>query len=159
MTRKRRESGIEGHTRILIPLGEKVNRERITQALHILSVFKSPLVVLFQVVEVPSRTGTLEPELYKDAIKNAEVRLRELSKWLSDQGIRVLTKVALARNAAEGIIAETENESYVIVFLMKRKTEKGWKRLFSHSVSQEVVRNANCFVMTAPIDQTALSRQ
>ena len=159
MTRKRRETGIEGRTRILIPLGEKINRERITQALHILSVFSDPLVVLFQVIEVPSRTATLEPELYKDAIRNAEGRLSELSNWLSDQGIKVRTKVALARNAAEGIIAETENENYLIIFLMKRKTKKGWKRLFSRSISQEVVRNANCLVMTAPVEQLALGSQ
>lgn len=159
MTGKRRESKSEGRTRILIPLGEKINRERITQALHILSVFTDPLVVLFQVIEVPSRTATLEPELYRDAIRTAEARLIELAKWLSDQGIKVRTKVAVARNAAEGIIVETENEDYLIIFLMKRKTRKGWKRLFSRSISQEVVRRANCLVMTAPVEQPALSSQ
>ena len=60
--------------------------------------------------------------------------------------------MAVARNAAEGIITETENEDYMIVFLMKRRRVKGWKRLFNRSVSERVVREANCLVMTAPLE-------
>ena len=44
--------------------------------------------------------------------------------------------MAVARNAAEGIITETENEGYMIVFLMKRRGVKGWKRFFNRSVSE-----------------------
>jgi len=97
----------------------------------------------------------LEPEPYQSQIKDAESKLGELSRWLTEQGVEVRSKVAIARNAAEGIITETENDDYLIVFLMKRKARRGWKRLLSKSVSERVVRDANCLVMTAPLEHLA----
>lgn len=129
-----------------------MSKELITNALHVLSSFRNPIIVLLHVIEVPSRTGTLEPEAYQNEIKRAEMKLTELSKWLSDQGIRVRSKVAVARNAAEGVVSETESDGYMFVFLMKRRIKKGWKRLFRRSVSERVVRSANCLVMTAPLE-------
>jgi nucleotide-binding universal stress UspA family protein len=130
-----------------------VSKELITKALHLLSTFASPLIVLLHVIEVPSRTATLDPELYRNEIKDAEARLAEVSEWLTGQGISVRSKVAIARGVAEGIITETESDSYTVVFLMKRRVRKGWRRLFNHSVSERVVRSANCLVMTAPLEQ------
>jgi nucleotide-binding universal stress UspA family protein len=130
-----------------------VSKELITKALHLLSAFASPLIVLLHVIEVPSRTATLDPELYRNEIKDAETRLSEISEWLTSQGVSVRSKVAIARGVAEGIITETESDSYTIVFLMKRRARKGWRRLFNHSVSERVVRSANCLVMTAPLEQ------
>jgi len=108
---------------------------------------------LFHVIEVPSRTAALEPEPYRDQIKGAERRLSEISEWLKSQDISVRSKVAIARNVAEGIITETESGNYMIIFLMKRKAPHGWRRLFSRSVSERVVRHANCLVMTVPLEQ------
>jgi len=139
--------------KILIPVGGVVSRELITRALHVLSVFKNPLIVLLHVVEVPSRTATLETEPYQAQIREAEDRLREVSKWLTDQDLEVQVKVAVARSAAEGIVVETEADEYQVVFLMKRRTQKGWRRFFKRSVSERVVRSANCLVMTAPLDE------
>jgi nucleotide-binding universal stress UspA family protein len=149
---------VPGHAKILIPVGKIASRELITQALHLLSAFKHPVIVLLQVIEVPSRTATLEPDPYRSEINSAEERLAKLSKWLTEQGIEVRTKVAVARNAAEGIITETEAEGYMIVFLMKRRRAKGWKRLFNRSVSERVVREANCLVMTAPLEHLKSSQ-
>jgi len=42
------------------------------QALHVLSAFKNPNIVLFHVIEVPSRTATLETEPYQDEIGRAQ---------------------------------------------------------------------------------------
>lgn len=130
-----------------------MSKELITKALHLLSAFASPLIVLLHVIEVPSRTATLDPELYRNEIKDAETRLVEISEWLTSQGMSVRSKVAIARGVAEGIITETESDSYAVVFLMKRRVRKGWRRLFNHSVSERVVRSANCLVMTAPLEQ------
>jgi nucleotide-binding universal stress UspA family protein len=134
-----------------------VSKDLIMQALHVLSAFRNPLIVLLSVIEVPSRTGTLDPEPYRSEIKQAEVRLSEVSKWLANQGMKVRSKVAVARNVVEGIVSETEMDDYLVVFLMKRRAKKGWKRLFSRSVSERVVRAAECLVMTAPLEQ--LTRQ
>ncbi len=130
-----------------------MSKELITKALHLLSAFKSPPIVLLHVIEVPSRTATLDPELYLNEIKDAEKRLGALSEWLTRQGMSVRSKVAVARSVAEGIVTETENDSYMIVFLMKRRIHSGWKRFFNRSVSERVVRSANCLVMTAPLEQ------
>lgn len=130
-----------------------VSKELITRALHLLSAFPSLLIVLLHVIEVPSRTAALDPEPYRDQIKDAEGRLNEISEWLKGQGISVRSKVAIARGVAEGIITETETGNYMIVFLMKRRVRGGWRMLFNRSVSESVVRYANCLVMTAPLEQ------
>ncbi|MGD0177369.1 MAG: universal stress protein [Candidatus Bathyarchaeia archaeon] len=136
-----------------MPVGDLVSKELITRALHLLSAFASPLIVLLHVIEVPSRTAALDPEPYRNEIKEAEKRLSEISEWLTNQGMSVRSKVAIARSVAEGILAETESDSYMIVFLMKRRVRGGWARLFNRSVSERVVRSANCLVMTAPLEQ------
>jgi nucleotide-binding universal stress UspA family protein len=138
--------------KVLIPIGEPVSRKLITQALHVMSAFKDPTIVLFNVVEVPSRTAILAPEPYRDELDEVERKLNELAKWLRGQSLKVNVKVVLARNAAEGIIDETETGEYFIVFLMKRKFRRGWRQLFERSVSQKVVRFANSLVLTAPLE-------
>ena len=151
MKTETQEGKSPGTPEILIPIGERASKNLITQALHVLSAFKSPLV-LFYVVEVPSRTATLDTEPYRKQIEDAERRLNELSMWLVDQGLRVRTKVVIARNIAEGIIDEADSEDYLVVFMMKRKTTRGLRRIFTRSVSQDVVRRSKCFVMTAPLE-------
>ncbi len=139
--------------KILIPIGDPVSRKLITQALHILSAFRHPVIVLFHVVEVPSRTATLDPEPYRNEIQQAEEKLSDLAKWLRSQSLTVRVKVVVARNAAEGIIEETETGGYFVVFLMKRRFRRGWSRVFKRSVTGKVVQYANCLVLTAPLDQ------
>jgi nucleotide-binding universal stress UspA family protein len=140
--------------KILIPIGDLFSRQLITRALHLLSAFREPLVVLLHVVEVPSRTGTLDPDPYREEIDKAEKRLRDLSRWLDNQGLKAAVKVAVARNVAEGIVEETERDGYLLVFLMKRKVKKDFKRFFTRSVSEQVVRSASCLVLTAPLEQS-----
>ena len=138
--------------KILIPVGEPVSRKLITQALHVMSTFKNPTIGLFHVVEVPSRTATLEPEPYRIEIDKAEQKLTDLAKWLRKQSLSVRVKVVVARNVVEGIIDETDTGGYFIVFLMKRRFKRGWRQLFKRSVSEKVVRFANSLVLTAPLE-------
>ncbi len=138
--------------KVLIPVGEPVSRKLITQALHVMSAFKHPTIVLFHVVEVPSRTATLDPEPYRNELDKAEQKLNELAKWLRNQSVGVRVKVVVARNVAEGIIDETETGGYFIVFLMKRRFKRGWRQLLKRSVSGRVVRFANSLVLTAPLE-------
>jgi nucleotide-binding universal stress UspA family protein len=151
MTEAAEATNLGIQARILIPVGKLVSKQLIMQALHVLSTFKDPLIVLFQVVEIPSRTAALDPDLYRSQIEDSERILRELANWLTQQGLKARTKVAVARSAADGIIEETERGDYLIVFLMKRKTAGGWKRYFARSVSEKVVRHSNCLVLTAPL--------
>jgi nucleotide-binding universal stress UspA family protein len=138
--------------KVLIPVGDPVSRKLITQALHVMSTFKSPTIVLFHVVEVPSRTATLDPEPYRAELDRAEKKMNELAEWLRKQSLRVRVKVVVARNVADGIIDETETGDYFIIFLMKRRFKRGWRHVFTRSVSQKVVRFANSLVLTAPFE-------
>ncbi len=117
-----------------------------------MSAFKNPTIVLFTVVEVPSRTATLDPEPYRTELDKAERKLDDLAKWLRRQSLKVRVKVVVARNAAEGIIDETETGDYFLVFMMKRRFKRGWRQVFKRSVSQKVVRFANSLVLTAPLE-------
>jgi nucleotide-binding universal stress UspA family protein len=153
VTTKARRSRHTSPVNILIPVGDIVSKQLINQALHILSAFKNALVVLLHVVEVPSRTAILEPEPYQEDIRRAEQRLTNLAKWLTDQGLRVRIKVAVARSIPEGIIEEADSGDYLLVFLMKRKQVQGLQRILKRSVTERVVRSANCVVMTAPLEQ------
>lgn len=129
-----------------------MSRKLITQALHVLSAFKHPIIVLFHVVEVPSLTATLDPEPYRSELDKAEQKLNDLAKWLTSQSIKVRVRVVVARNVAEGIIDETETGDYFLVFLMKRRFRRGWRNLLKRSVSQKVVRFASSLVLTAPLE-------
>jgi nucleotide-binding universal stress UspA family protein len=153
MTTKTRRSRHTASVNILIPVGDIVSKQLINQALHILAAFKNAIVVLLRVVEVPSRTAILEPEPYQDDIRRSEQKLTNLAKWLTDQGLRVRIKVAVARSIPEGIIEEADTGGYLLVFLMKRRKLQGLQRIFKRSVTERVVRSANCVVMTAPLEQ------
>ncbi|HUK49853.1 MAG TPA: universal stress protein [Terriglobales bacterium] len=141
-----------GGIKILIPVGELVSRKLIAQALHVLSAFRNPMVLLFHVIEIPSRTAALETEPYRQEIDEAQKRLNELAEWLRSQSISTQVKVVVARNVPEGITDEADIGEYSIIFLMKRQFRKDWRRLFRRSVSAQVVRDSKCMVLTAPLD-------
>ena len=142
-----------GAAQLLIPVGDTVSKQLITQALHTLSVFRDPTIVLFHVVEVPSRTASLETEQYRSEIVDADTRLADLARWLIDQGFHVKKKVAVARNTVDGILQEIENGNYNVVILLKRRKKKGLRHFLERSVSELVIRSARCFVMTALLEQ------
>jgi nucleotide-binding universal stress UspA family protein len=95
----------------------------------------------------------LETEPYQDDIKRAEQRLDGLAKWLANQRLKVRVKVVVARSISEGIIEEAETGDYLLVFLMKRRKVRGLQRILRRSVTERVVRSANCVVMTAPLEE------
>lgn len=145
--------GSDGATRILVPVSTFVDRNRLSQALHILATLKDPLIVLFRVIEVPQRTNPLDPELWKDDIVKAETSLQIEKTWLAGEGYRVETKVVTARNTAAGIIEEANGGGYTVVLMMKRRIRKGWGKIFHRSTSEEVIRYANPLVLTFLAEQ------
>lgn len=151
MTTTAKKTKASGLVKILIPVGEPVSRRLIAQGLHALSAFRNPQIVLFHVVEVPSRTSALETEPYRDDILAAEKKLNDLAKWLRSQSLTIRIKVVVARNVAEGIVDEAGTGGYLMIFMMKRRFKRGWKDIFKKSVSGRVVRLANCLVLTAPL--------
>jgi len=137
----------QSSTKILVPVSTFVDKVRLFRALQALST-KNPLVVLFRLVEVPRQTTPLDPDLWKDDIKEAEDFLAKPALWLRGEGYRVENKVVTARDAAEGIIAEANNGGYTVVLLTKRRIRSGWGRIFRKSISEEVIRYTNTLVLT-----------
>jgi nucleotide-binding universal stress UspA family protein len=138
--------------KILIPISSFVDREKIAQALHALSVFKDPGVVLFHVVEVPSRTSPVNTHPFKNEIAEAEVRLLPVADWLRSQNYNTVVRVVVARDKVEGIVTEANEGDYSFVLMMKRKMRGGIGRLFHKSTSEAVIRSAKCLVLTTLVD-------
>ena len=143
----------EGHpVKILIPISSFVDREKIAQALHALSVFKDPIVVLFHVVEVPSRTSPVDTHPFKNEMAEAENRLLPIADWLRGQNYNVVVRVVVARDKVEGIIAEANEGDYSFVLMLKRKIRGGIDKLFHKSTSEAVIRSVKCLVLTTLVD-------
>ena len=134
--------------KILIPLGPALDKVKIVATLQALSSFRNPLIVLFNVIELPSRTAPLDPAYYDSEFKEAEKKyLFNVARWLDEQGYHVKMKVAVARSVVDGIIEEANSGGYEAVLLLKRRVKKGLLRRH-RSVSEEVSRYVECLVVT-----------
>jgi len=143
----------EGHpVKILIPISSFLDRKKIAQALHALSVFKEPIVVLFHVVEVPSRTSPVDAHHFKNEMTEAEDRLLPIADWLRSQNYDAVVRVVVARDTVEGIITEANEGDYSFVLMMKRKIRGGIAKLFHKSTSEAVIRSVKCLVLTTLMD-------
>jgi len=138
--------------KILIPISTFVDREKIAHALHALSVFKDPTIVLFHVVEAPSRTTPVNTHPFKDEIADAESRLLPTADWLRSQNYNAVVRVVVARDKVEGIVAEANEGGYSFVLMMKRKIRGRIGKLFHKSTSEAVIRSARCLVLTTLVD-------
>ncbi len=142
-----------GPVKILVPLSTFLDKRNLIRALQALAILKDPVVVLFRVIEVPRRTTPLDPGLWKDDIRKAEMFLAESASWLEKEGYKIERKVVTARNTAEGIITEANTGGYTVVLMMKRRIMSGWARIFHRSTSEEVIRHANTLVLTFLAEQ------
>jgi nucleotide-binding universal stress UspA family protein len=134
--------------KILIPLGPALDKPKMVAALQALSSFRDPLIVLFHVIELPSRTAPIDSAYYESEFKEAEkTYLLQVARWLLDQGYHVQTKVAVARSVEDGIIEEANAGEYAAVLLLKRRAKKGFLRRHK-SVSEKVSRYVECLVVT-----------
>ncbi len=147
--------------RILIPTSKFTSQDRLTEALHAISVFKDPLLVLFHVIEVPSRTTPLDTFPYQSQIDEARKRLEPVAGWLREQRYEVKVKVVVARRTVEGVVEEANTGGYSVVLMLKRRPSTGlahlFDRLFDRSVTEAVIRSAKCLVMTALVDEESTS--
>jgi len=134
--------------KILVPIVTRADRELMTRALYALSAFKDPEVVLFHVVEMPSRTVPIEVISHREEIALAEEVLSPTAEWLEKQGYRTRKKIVVARDVAEAIVTEANSEDYMFVIMTKRRPKKGFRGLFDRSVSEAVIRQTKCMVLT-----------
>jgi len=145
---RRRAQRKKPSVKILIPIAASADRQLMTRALYALSAFKDPEIVLFHVVEMPSRTVPIEVISHKEEIALADEVLSPTAKWLEKEGYSVRKKIVVARSVAEAIVAEANAEDYTFVIMTKRRPQKGIGGLFHRSVSEQVTREARSMVLT-----------
>jgi len=136
------------HAKVLVPIAASADRQMMVRALYALSAFKNPEIVLFHVVEMPSRTVPIEVISHREEIALADEILSPTAEWLVKQGYATRKKIVVARDVAEAIVAEANSEDYTFVIMTKRRQRKGLRGLFHRSVSERVTRETNCMVLT-----------
>ena len=134
--------------RILVPIAGSADKQLMVTALYALSAFKDPEIVLFHVVEMPSRTVPIEVVSHKEEISLAEEILSPTAGWLDAQGYTTRKKIVVARDVAEAIVSEVNSDDYAFVMMTKRRPKQGMRSLFHRSVSEKVIREAKCMVLT-----------
>ncbi len=134
----------------MLCLSEAVDKERVLRALKSLAATKAK-VVIFHVIEVPSRSSPIETMPYIDQVSGWEKRLKETADWLRNQNFDVSLKVVVARDSVHGIVDEADLGDYSLILLLKRAVERGgFARFFRRSVSQGIVRLTNRMLLIVP---------
>jgi len=142
------KSGQKAPVKILVPIATSADRQLMIRALYALSAFKDPEIVLFHVLEMPSRTVPIEVISHREEIALADEILSPTAEWLEKQGYATRKKIVVARDVAEAIVSEANSEDYTFVIMTKRRPRKGLRGLFHRSVSERVTRETNCMVLT-----------
>ena len=142
----------EHSVKLLVPVADYVDRAKLAEALHALSIFKDPLIVLLHVVEVPF-AAPLDPTLQKDEVYKAGQYITPIAEWLREQKYHVKIEIRTARKSAEGIIEEANSGGYSAVLLMKRRPPRGWRRFFHRSDTERVIQDVNCLNIVFLVDR------
>ncbi len=142
----------EHSVKLLVPVADYVDRAKLAEALHALSIFKDPLIVLLHVVEVPF-SAPLDPTLQKDEVYKAGQYITPIAEWLREQKYHVKIEIRTARKSAEGIIEEANAGGYSAVLLMKRRPPRGWRRFFHRSDTERVIQDVNCLNIVFLVDR------
>jgi nucleotide-binding universal stress UspA family protein len=97
---------------------------------------------------MPSRTVPIEVVSHKEEIALADEVLSPIAEWLKNEGYVTRKKIVVARDVAEAIVNEANDEDYTFVIMTKRQPKKGIGGLFHHSVSERVIRETKSMVLT-----------
>jgi len=144
----RTKRGERPPVKILVPIATSADRQLMIKALYALSAFKDPEIVLFHVVEMPSRTVPIEVISHREEIALADEILSPTANWLEKQGYATRKRIVVARDVAEAIVTEANSQDYTFVIMTKRRPRKGLRGLFHRSVSERVTRETKCMVLT-----------
>jgi len=144
----RTKRGERPPVKILVPIATSADRQLMIKALYALSAFKDPEIVLFHVVEMPSRTVPIEVISHREEIALADEILSPTAKWLEKQGYATRKRIVVARDVAEAIVTQANSQDYTFVIMTKRRPRKGLRGLFHRSVSERVTRETKCMVLT-----------
>ncbi|MEM3608253.1 MAG: universal stress protein [Candidatus Bathyarchaeia archaeon] len=141
-------NSIHRGAKILIPISNFIDREKVAKALHAVSTPETHSIVLLHIIEVPSLTSPIDASHFKEEVDKAAEKLERVAEWIRRQGYKAQVKVLVARDVAEGIVEESNIGGYQIILMMKRKVRGGLSKLLHRSVSEKVIRSTKAMVLT-----------
>jgi nucleotide-binding universal stress UspA family protein len=136
--------------------------EALDAAIDIASRYNAGLLLEYVVPVIPRLPDAIsilkEGDYERELIKNAEERLTELAKKVTEKGLSVRTSVGLANDAAMEIIRAADHENVDLIVIATHGMT-GWRRLAFGSVTEKVVRTANCPVLVLRKNQAGESSE
>jgi nucleotide-binding universal stress UspA family protein len=132
---------------VLMPISGKIEYSDLIAAMLPLLRFQATHLTLLHVIETPVSTP-LGSEGMDDIFKEAENKISPIRDWLNNQGYLATIKIVTARRVADAIAEEASSADYSMVFMMKRRKSGGLLNRFSKSVTEAVIRNVDCPVIT-----------
>jgi nucleotide-binding universal stress UspA family protein len=124
--------------------------EALDGATDLASRFGSELLLVHAVpviAKLPSDVSIFhEGEYEEELIRDARKRLEDLARAAAQKGVRVRTQVGLANDAGMEIIRIAE-EAGADLMVIATHGMTGWRRLAFGSVTEKVVRTADCPVL------------
>lgn len=132
---------------VLMPVSGQIEYSDMVAAMLPLLKFQTSHITLLHVIEAPVSTP-LESEGMEEIYRGAEKKVQSLQDWLNKQGYVAEIKLVTARSVASAIAEEASTSKYSMIFMMKRRRKKGILGLFSKSVTENVIRNVDCPVVT-----------
>ena len=132
---------------VLMPVSEQIEYSDMVAAMLPLLKFQTTRITLLHVIEAPISTP-LESEGMEVIFREAEAKVQPLQTWLNKQGYAAEIKLVTARSVASAISEEAGTSKYSMIFMMKRRRKKGILGIFSKSVTESVIRNVDCPVVT-----------
>ena len=132
---------------VLIPISGTLEYSDMTAAMLLLLPFHTNRMMLLHVIETPISTP-LDTDGMGDVFKEAEAMLVPLRDWLNGQGYIATIKIVTARRVPDAIAEEASSSEYSLVFMMKRRKKRGIFGSFTKSVTESVIRNVDCPVVT-----------
>jgi nucleotide-binding universal stress UspA family protein len=132
---------------VLIPISGKIDDSDMTAAMLLLLPFHTKRMTLLHVIETPVSTP-LNTEGMRDVFKEAEDKITPIRDWLNNQGYVATIKLVTARRVEDAIAEEASSTEYSFIFMMKRRKKRGILGSFSKSVTESVIRNVDCPVVT-----------
>jgi nucleotide-binding universal stress UspA family protein len=140
--------------RILSPIDfSEFSLNALEAAKDVARRYGSEILLIHVVPEIPKLPETVsllkEGEYERQLIETAKKRLDELAENLRREGIRASSSVGVANDTAMEIIRVAESEN-VDLILIATHGMTGWRRLAFGSVTDKVVRTADCPVLVLP---------
>jgi nucleotide-binding universal stress UspA family protein len=132
---------------VLMPVSGQIEYSDMVAAMLPLLKFQTSHITLLHVIEAPVSTP-LESGAMDEIFKEAEKKVQPLQDWLNKQGYVAEIKLVTARDVSSAITEEAGTSKYSMIFMMKRRRKKGILGILSRSVTESVIRNVDCPVIT-----------